>query len=847
MNSPADLAKLATNSIPFRFKAGGNGNNMVPTTDHHHRSTTKSSNKPFKTKHATKSALKERSKGKIEKSEVGSRKTAHQQVMSKIDRRNHARQLKQNKLGERREEGSVFTGRDGAARIVVVVPLCGDVVSETVVKMLNESVEADESHTAEGGRVEIPRFKTRVQYLTPKRELFAVLDACRIADFVLFTLSAEQEVDELGEQMLRTVESQGVSTVLTGAYGLEKIEPTKRRPDVLKSLKSFITHFFASQEKVHDLSSRQDCSNVMRSLCTTTPKGISWREMRSWMAVDDVQWDEAGPVVTGTIRGKNLKVDRLVQVGDWGDFQIERVTAAPLERSNKRPKATDMAVDAASGEQELDRPGDEQDDLAQLAPEEAVMDDVMSMPAPSMAASDRKHVLLDDHQYFDEDDEEEIPMPKRLPRGTSKYQAAWYLGDMSDSGSDMTDVEPDRDDDMDMDGLPIAGPADGHFEDMTMRDPTEAGASEYPQSEFFPDAAPQDEADQIAAYRKQRREAAEDDLEFPDEIELHPGVNARERLAKYRGLKSLRTSRWETEADQLYQPEEWSRLLEIADYKTAKNRVMKEALTGGVKAGTRVNIHIRLSSDQSKDQLQNLPLPTSLFSLLRHEHKLTSVNTSMTLSTDYGAPLKSKEELIMQCGPRRLRINPLFSQAGNTPNNVHKFDRYLHPGRTAVVSFIGPVTWGSIPCLYFKQRAASSEEDAKAQPRLDLIGTGTMLAPSTNRIVTKRIILTGHPYKIHKKLVTVRYMFFSDADVEYFSALQLWTRRGRSGFVKEPLGTHGYFKATFDGKINPLDSVAVSLYKRVWPRRARMWSAGGDGEEVMIQGDDGGPPMLVEA
>ena len=66
-------------------------------------------------------------------------------------------------------------------------------------------------------------------------------------------------------------------------------------------------------------------------------------------------------------------------------------------------------------------------------------------------------------------------------------------------------------------------------------------------------------------------------------------------------------------------------------------------------------------------------------------------------------------------------------------------------------------------------------------------------------------------------------MFFNREDVEWFKALQLWTKRGRSGFIKEPLGTHGYFKATFDGRINPQDSVGVSLYKRVWPRNARIW------------------------
>jgi len=834
---------------------------MASTSDtpHHHRSTTKASHKPFKTRHTSKSALKDRAKGKVESFEKGVRKTPHQQVMSRLDRRNHAKQHRLNKLSEREEKGGVFAGRDGAPRIVAVVPLCADGERNDVLVKLNESVDVVEDVPEKAGswRVEIPRFKQRVQYLMPARDLLVSLDACRTADFVLFLLSAEEEVDELGEQMLRCIESQGVSTVLTGVYGLDKIEPAKKRPDVLKSLKSFINHFFASQEKVHDLSSRQDCSNVMRSLCTTMPKGIRWREDRNWMVIEDLRWEEDCPVLTGVVRGKGLKADRLVQAGDWGDFQIEKITAAPLENRQKRVKTDEMAIDAPEGEQVLEEPSEEQDDLAELAPEEATMEeDDMAIAAASLAPSERKAVLLDDHHYFHEDDTDELTVPKRLPRGTSKYQAAWYLGDFSDSGSDMEDVEPDMDGDVDLDNSVAMGPADGHFDD-TMRDPTEAGApSEYPQSELFPDAAPEDEADQIEAYRKRRRDEAEEDLEFPDEIELHPYVAARERLAKYRGLKSLRNSRWDSVEDRPYEPTEWSRLLEIANYKSAKNRVVKEALAGGVKPGTRVNVHLRLLPGQ-KEQIQALPEPTALFSLLRHEHKRTVINTSITLSSDYGAPLKSKEELILQCGPRRLAINPLFSQAANTPNDVHKFDRYLHPGRTAVISFIGPVIWGSVPCLFFKPRSpttapADAIEDlaqtlhTAASPSdpthgLALIATGTVLPPSTSRVIAKRIILTGHPYKIHKKLVTVRYMFFNAEDVQYFSALELWTKRGRSGFMREPLGTHGYFKATFDGKVNPLDSVAVSLYKRVWPREARLWRAGVEGS-----GDRDEVPMLVE-
>jgi pre-rRNA-processing protein TSR1 len=218
-----------------------------------------------------------------------------------------------------------------------------------------------------------------------------------------------------------------------------------------------------------------------------------------------------------------------------------------------------------------------------------------------------------------------------------------------------------------------------------------------------------------------------------------------------------------------------------------------------------------------------------MFSLLRHEHKRTAANFSIMLNPDVEAPVKSKEEIIMQCGPRRSIINPLFSQLGNTPNDVHKFDRYIHPGQAAQASFIGPLNWGYIPTLFFKRTATSgSKAENQFGSALTLIGTGTSLPPSQNRVIAKRIILTGHPFKIHKRLVTIRYMFFNSEDVAWFKALQLWTKRGRSGNVKDSLGTHGYFKAMFDGKISPMDAVAVSLYKRVWPRSAKLWDVGKD-------------------
>lgn len=773
------------------------------------------------------------------------RKTPQQQLMSKFDRKNQARQKQQAKHREHLREASVFAGRDGAPRIVAVIPLCEDGNAAQAVRQLNESLDID-AEVPESGllRTEVERFKQKIQYIVLDRDLTTCLDACRVADYVVVILSPEQEVDELGELILRSLESQGLSTLLTVVQNLEKVEPPKRRSQVAASLKSYITHFHPDQEKVHSLDSRQECSNLMRSICTTTPKGVRWRDERSWMLVENVEWAAAegqDTVLTGTIRGRGLKADRLVQVGDWGDFQVEKIVAAPLPSSRKAKSSGDAAMEEALAEEVLELPTEDQDDLAELAPEEVMMEDADM--AVSVAQSDKRGVLLDDHHYFS-DDETHLPqVPKRLPKGTSSYQAAWFLGDnVSDDGSDFDDADEDGDMAMDAPALPQDG-----VEGFAPREATEYAPTEYAKSEMFLDPAPEEEEEQLAAFRARKGDEAEEDKEFPDEVELHPHVLARERLAKYRGLKSLRSSHWEEDEDRVHEPEDWRRLLQVPDYKSSRSAVAREALVGGVQVGTRVHVYLRGVPDSAKASYSPAR-PLTLFSLLRHEHKRAVLNFAITLSSDYPEPIRSKTEMIMQVGPRRFTIKPIFSVGGNSTNNVHKFDRFLHPGRSAVATFIGPLTWGSVPALFFTK--PNPDPVTESNIPLHLVATGTSLPPSSSRIIAKRIILTGHPYKIHKKLVTIRYMFFNREDVEWFKALQLWTKRGRSGFIKESLGTHGYFKATFDGKINPQDSVGVSLYKRVWPRNAERWDSRTDTEsdeapelvefEMGEAGSDGG-------
>ncbi|KAG5983691.1 hypothetical protein E4U55_007440 [Claviceps digitariae] len=795
--------------------------------NHSHRPTTKVSHKPFKSKAASKHELRDRAKGRVP-NERGQRKTPHQQVMSKFDRRNQAKQARLMKHKEHLKETSVFQGRDGAPRVVAVVPLCADGDAKIAIQQLNNSLDIDAAVPDTNFRVSVDRFKQKLQYIPLQRDLNACLDAARVADFVIVILSAHEEVDALGELILRSIESQGMSTLFTLVQGLDKVEPAKQRTSTVASLKSFITHFHPEQEKVYNLDNRQECSNLMRSLCNTTPKGVRWRDDRSWMLAEEITFStsetEPTAIITGVVRGRGLKADRLVQIGDWGVYQIEKIVAAPLAKQARKGDDVMIDGDAEAGNKTLDEPSQDQDDLNELAPEDVVMDadqevdaDMAAEPAP------KKGVLLDEHHYFSDADEEEKKIKRKLPKGTSKYQSAWYLDDVSDSGSDMEDIEMDEAGNEDA-GEEI-GAEDG-IEGYAQPEPTEAGGgpSEYPQSEMMDIPDGDEDAQQLAQFRSRKRDEAEDDKEFPDEIELHPNVLARERLARYRGLKSLRTSPWQEDEDRAHEPQDWRRLLQIPDYNSSRSRAVREALVGGVAPGTRVQVHIRghAGSSIAAAAASHKPSsPITLFSLLRHENKHTSLNYLINLSNDYGKSIKSKEELIVQCGPRRMVIKPIFSHPGSTPNDVHKFCRFLHPGQSAIASFTGPVTWGAVPVMFFK-RTAPVAGQAEQDLGLSLIGTGTTLPPSTSRVVAKRIILTGHPYHIHKKIVTVRYMFFSRDDVEWFKALPLWTRRGRTGFVKEPLGTHGYFKATFDGRINPQDAVGVSLYKRMWPRRATL-------------------------
>ncbi|KAG4304014.1 hypothetical protein PORY_002537 [Pneumocystis oryctolagi] len=328
-----------------------------PAVLHHHRSSMKQSHKKFKSH--------KKSKKKIET--VLHVISPKKHTSLKADKKNTKKQIQINKKDKNIEKNKIYTGESGISKLIVLIPLCANVDPMKAVQNLNRSVNIDTNDFL--GIIE--QFKQKLQYIIPKRNFLDILDFCKAADFVLLLMSATQEVDSFGEVCLRSIQAQGISTIIPIVQHVDELNSLKKSKEVKKSLLSFINHFFPEEQKIYSTDHPHEAFNIVKMICAQSPIGIQWRDERSYIIAEKVKWKESYDntkgilSITGIVRSKPLNIDRLVHIPGWGDYQIDRIILLDTKSSHSEMDE-DLMMEYT--EKDIILPTENQDSLEELVP-----------------------------------------------------------------------------------------------------------------------------------------------------------------------------------------------------------------------------------------------------------------------------------------------------------------------------------------------------------------------------------------------------------------------------------------------------------------------------------------------
>lgn len=282
--------------------------------------------------------------------------------------------------------------------------------------------------------------------------------------------------------------------------------------------------------QISPLNSVADCVQLLRHLTENTIHTPIWRRERPHLVVEGAAFQpgEAGDTGLLTldtyVRSVGLSANQLVTLPGGGDVNINQIFAAaeevPLDVGSSRAAVLPLLAQADADRCAL---------LLQLLHLQQTRPQVQPHNKPPTC---RELPVLENTAVDEDDGEQTWPTEdevaaaraatrRHLAAGTSDYQGCWILDDDehergSDAGSDEMATQEDS-------GRPCStaaeAPADAPWhEEMSDHD----------------DAAMEDgereavDADEMRRLRQAaRRRAEEDELDFPDEVEVSPDVKAR--------------------------------------------------------------------------------------------------------------------------------------------------------------------------------------------------------------------------------------------------------------------------------------------------------------------------------
>lgn len=701
-------------------------------------------------------------------------------------------------------------------RKIAIAPILIAVIdfSDRLDHFLNLLQEFDPTSTIETSKhghywhIDLPKFRTRYQLvILDRKDLFSSIDLAKLADILLIIHSTDVERLEINNPeliqddffTLDAIYNHCLPMAIHGIIGLTDLNNPKQKDRVRRTLFDFMNKNFPGlmdglNDKLRSLDTVQDLFKFFY-FCSTVNCGrnrsSSYCSRRSQLLAEDFNFvpsssdTEIGTLqVEGFVHNNPLNATSLIYVPEFGEFHMDLIETVPVPYGNEKRKQTKEMEFRMLCDPKL---------------------------RPSLKRENSVETIFEQEMKAQHEDIQHSEIErKKVPVGTSDYQATWIFESDEEENDGDIDVECDNEsqfsDDQDeiiqkMKKIKFA-PTVAVYDDENVNEMIDDENNDEnldKMIDYDQEIDMQEEQMELEKFKEQRMYEM-----FPDEIDTPVDRPARERFAKYRGLKSFRTSSWDCKENL---PSDYSRIFQFENFNRVRRRIFKSDMFGA-DPGFYVRVHLANVPKKMADYFQrNSHKPLILYQLLAHEHKMSVMNVVVRKVTSFTMPIKSKERLIFHVGYRRFASKPIFS--AHTTGDKHKYEKYLRSDVACVATLYGPITYPPAPVIVYKEF-----EDGSHQ----LVAIGSLLDCSPDRLIIKRFILSGHPYKIHRRHSVVRYMFFNREDVLWFRPVELRTKYGRHGHILEPLGTHGHMKCRFDHQLSSQDTVLMYLYKRIFPK-----------------------------
>ena len=535
--------------------------------------------------------------------------------VQRTNRLNRARQIANERrknmvLKRRLEAGS----SDGAPKMICIVGLDDDADAmafqvRSLILSQAEGTKVHDSKAAPGfvSTYASPRWKQRFSVITPpSSDSVAVLDAAKVCDVLVVVVKASAEgtyTNNVGIDTLCCIRAQGTPAVVGVQSGMGKVAPKQR-----SAAKKLGSRFFAAELgednfKLVDfdvdlleigqpgvMARSSSTSQLCRTIGECPGKKLTLQKHRSYLIADEARLEGSDLHVTGFIRGSPLWVNSLIHVTGVGTYQLRQIEDAvdpvPLKGSSRGKKQVSASNSNVAGNLLLKADLSLQEDLDQLA-------------QPDQLAGEQSFIsdaeLLEADSRFSQQ-QVGAPGAAAAPTESMSIHQAWIAAAkegaamageaFSGNGSIMMGDDSDADD-------PVLGALDGRGVpiDQAAKDLMGATASsistgarmnldgdeEEEEEEDDDDqnkSAAQVRAEAQALRQQRRKEMQDEDVKFPDEVDTPLDMPARVRFAKYRGLKSFRSSPWDPKESL---PADYARIFQLANFTLSQKRAIKAA------------------------------------------------------------------------------------------------------------------------------------------------------------------------------------------------------------------------------------------------------------------------------